>query len=114
MMTREKLDKYRKQIYRRPVAPTIDSATLGRRKWWWVYGHTRTGKRAFLGPFHEEEEAIQRASGLEDIQTFDLRTRSQSEAVRQMRALLLADGKTPDDAIQRQLHEKGLAREAQR
>lgn len=86
----------------------------GHRKWWWAYGLTPRGKRAFLGPFEAEEDALQGSADLKDVQSFELRTRNQAEAVRQMRAKLLAGGKTPDDAIQRQLHKRGLAREMQR
>lgn len=118
------LERLRQRIYREPkriavptvpVAPTprgvgIDIGTTH----WWALGYTDSGKRCVLGPYGSEEEAILFADKLNEPETFELKTRDQSKAVKQIRAILLRSGVSPDEAITRQLHERGLARELSR
>ena len=85
-------------------------------KYWYVMGVTKEkGKVVALGPFMSESEASGELAKLADGELFCYSTRSLERATRQMKAELLARGDvSPDDALKRMLHEKGLQREEQR
>lgn len=82
--------------------------------YYWVLGYTDGGKRCVLGPCRDSIEAYELADGLNESEVFELKTRDQSKAVKQIRVTLLRRGGTADEAIARQLHEKGLVRELDR
>ena len=106
------IDKLRQNVYKAPGMPEGPRVNLGPQLWVWAFGQTPRGKRTLLGPFFDEAEAATRSRKLVDVEYFHLDTRDTSRAVKEIRACLLKRGKDPDDALSRQLHERGLAREA--
>ena len=82
-------------------------------KYSYVMGITKEkGKVVALGPFMSESEASGVLATLADGELFCYATRSLERATRQMKAELLSRGDiSPDDALRRMLHERGLRRE---
>ncbi len=117
------LDDLASRIYRQPGAPRVHIPRTGYEQpdlgasygtWWWVFGQTELGKRTLLGAFASEGEAAAGSEGLLDVEFFQLDTRSKPRATSQIKAILLKRSKSPDDALTRHLHERGLEREKKR
>ena len=84
-------------------------------KFFYVLGWTANDKVVSLGPFMTEAEASNELAKLADGEIFQYDTRDLSRATRQMKAELLSRGEeSPDDALRRMLHAKGLEREQER
>ena len=84
-------------------------------KYWYVMGVTDAGRVVALGPFTNESEASGQLAQLADGELFQYETRDLAKATRQMKAELLArDEVSPDEALRRMLHERGLAQEQER
>ena len=85
-------------------------------KYWYLMGVTKEkGKVVALGPFVGESEASGELAKLADGELFQYSTRDLAKATRQMKAELLSRGDaSPDDALKRMLHSKGLEREQRR
>ncbi|KKN33911.1 hypothetical protein LCGC14_0799040 [marine sediment metagenome] len=79
--------------------------------YFWVLGYSDEGKRVLLGPYASEEKAAEAADFLEETIIYPLETRNQQKASRQVKAELLQDGESSGEAMQRQLHHKGLVQE---
>jgi len=117
------MDDFAKQVYQQPGGVHVRVPQTGYEQpelggssgtWWWAFGQTEKGKRALLGPFSSETEAHERADKLDDMELFQLDTRNQARATQEIKAILLKRGSTADDALTRQLHEKGLQREGKK
>lgn len=80
----------------------------------YVLGYTESEKRVFLGPMSSDVEAEEFANMLEDAEIFHFKTKSRPTAVAQVRAELKRQGRTFDDVLERQLHERGLIKELER
>ena len=81
-------------------------------KFFYVLGWTANNKTVSLGPFMSEAEASGELAKLADGEIFQYSTRSLERATRQMKAELLSRSEvSPDEALRRMLHSKGLARE---
>lgn len=110
------VDKAEKRIKR--IEDSLTHAPVYRypgQKFWYVMGWTASGKVVSLGPFMDESEASGELAKLADGETFQYSTRSLARATSQMKAELLSGGEvSPDEALKRMLHEKGLEREQKR
>lgn len=81
-------------------------------KFFYVMGWTANDKTVALGPFMGEAEASGELAKLADGEIFQYNTRDLSRATRQMKAELLSRSEvSPDEALRRMLHERGLRRE---
>jgi len=81
-------------------------------KFFYVLGWTANDKVVSLGPFMYESEASSELAKLADGEIFQYSTRDLSRATRQMKAELLSRGEvSPDEALRRMLHTKGLENE---
>jgi len=90
-------------------------ARLPGQKFFYILGWTANDKVVSLGPFMNEAEASGELAKLADGEVFSYATRDLSKATRQMKAELLSrDEVSPDEALRRHLHSKGLEREEQR
>jgi len=84
-------------------------------KYFYLMAATEAGKVVALGPFMDESEATKRLAEFPDGEIFRYDTRDLSRATRQMKAELLSRGEvSPDEALRKMLHERGLEREEQR
>lgn len=81
-----------------------------RAKYHWVYGiNGSTGRGVILGPFNEENDALERASDLGEVKVHHLPTRNQARATQIIKARLLR-GRGIVSAMQRVRHgRKGAA-----
>ncbi len=76
----------------------------GRAKYYWVHGiNGSTGRGVILGPFNEENDALDRASDLGEVKVHELPTRNQARATQIIKAKLLR-GKGISQAMQRVRH----------
>lgn len=86
-----------------------------RKAYWWVFGYTDMGKPVLLlvgsAEKYTEEDALNKGKKLNDVRAFNLNTKNQSKAVREIRATMLDEGAEPDDVLKRMLHDKGMRRE---
>ncbi len=65
----------------------------------WVYGKKpETSQDVLIGPFNSTMRAMQAAEKLDDSQTFDLKTRNQADATRQVKAKLFEGESSPSMA----------------
>ena len=81
-------------------------------KFFYVLGWTANDKVVSLGPFMVEAEASSELAKLADGEIFRYDTRDLTRATRQMKLELLSRGEaSPDEALRRMLHTKGLERE---
>ncbi len=75
-----------------------------RAKYQWIYGiNGSTGRGVILGPFNDEDEALERASNLGEVKVHSLPTRDQARATQIIKAKLLR-GKGISQAMQRVRH----------
>ena len=86
-----------------------------KKAYWWVFGYTEMGKPVLLlvgsAEKYTEEDALSKGAKLNEARAFNLNTKNQSKAVREIRATLLDEGAEPDDVLKRMLHDKGIKRE---
>lgn len=76
--------------------------------YYWVLGYSDDGKRAVLGPYTSEAKAEEACDYLVEPTVYPLETKNQQKAVKIIKAILMEQGKDADDALERQLHDKGL------
>lgn len=81
------------------------------RYYYWALGYTAAGKRAFLGPFDDEEDAALRSEKLRDVEIFKLTTPNSAKAAREVKAILLKREEEPDSALSRLVRNRGFNRE---
>lgn len=80
-------------------------------EYYWVLGYSELGKRALVGPYTSEVKAMEAADCLTDSDIYPLDTKNQQKAAKIIKAKIMEESKEPDDALQRQLHDRGLKRE---
>ena len=104
---------YGKDVYASDKDDIQDDAegAASPKHFWWVFGYTSKGKPVLLGPLEQREVADEKAEKLDDGRVYELRTKSQPKATKMIRAILLDEGAEADEALRRQLHEKGLEKE---
>ncbi len=65
----------------------------------WVYGKKpETSQDVLIGPFDSKVRAMQAADKLDESQIFDLKTRNQADATRQVKAQLFEGESSPSMA----------------
>lgn len=74
------------------------------KKYHWVYGITPEGKGVIAGPFSDRLQAMQAEDSLDRAQTFQLSTRDQSKATRQIKAAIFKQTGNIDRALERKSH----------
>lgn len=104
---------YGKNVYANDKDDTQEGVegTASPKHFWWVFGYTSKGKPVLLGPIDQREVADDKTEKLDDGRVYELRTKSQPKATKMIRAILLEEGAEADEALRRQLHEKGLEKE---
>ncbi len=73
-------------------------------KYFYVWGITKEGKKAALGPFYTAQEADQRLAALDDGEIFELETKDLTKATRIMKAEMMRRGEDADKALERVKH----------
>ena len=78
-----------------------------KRTYFWVLGYSREGKRALIGPYPNDIESNVAADDLDEPEVYELDTRSQPRATKQIKANLFTEDRDMDSALSPQLHPKG-------
>lgn len=92
------LERFAQNTYQ-PIIPNWED------KYFWVYGITKGGKR-ILWSSDSEIDASRKLATLEDGEVFELDTRNETRATREIKAILLERGAEPDEVLRRLSHKK--------
>ena len=96
----QRLDNLARKTYR-DASPTVLNM-----QYHWIFGFTKGGKKVLWGPYTNTVEAERDMIGLQDSEIFTNDTRDVARATREIKAILLARGENPDEALRRVLHKK--------